>query len=85
VEVVMKRFIKSFLREITSRDTWEQVKIMMSKPPPRGKAITNFTKENYIPLIISLVITIISLIIIGTFLHVVVGLIKSAGPQGGHP
>jgi hypothetical protein len=78
VEVVMRRFIKSFLREITSRDTWKQVRIMLSKSPSREKAITNFTKENYIPLIITLVIATISLIIIGTLLHAVIELIKSA-------
>jgi hypothetical protein len=77
VEVVMRRFINSFLKEITSRDTWEQVKIMMGRPG-RGKGITEFTKENYIPFIITLVITIISLIIIGTLLYVVIELIKSA-------
>ena len=74
----MRPFIKSFLREITSRDTWKQVRIMMSKSPGREEAITNFTKDNYLPLMITIVIVIIEVIIIGTALHKVIELIKSA-------
>jgi len=74
----MRPFIKSFLREITSRDTWKQVRIMMSKSPGREKAITNFTKKNYIPFIITVIIIIISFIVIVTLLHAVIELIKSA-------
>ena len=80
----MKRFIKSFLREITSRDNWKQVGLMMGRCDPE-KAIKEITKENRIPFMIASVITIILFIIIVTLLYAVIEFIKSAGPQGGRP
>ncbi len=72
----MTRKFKTFCKKVVSRDTWRKVDYLMAKKDP-GLGLKPIKREDYVPLILAVVVTLFIMIIIFVVLSRLNSCVKS--------